>query len=75
MEIHGKPLVQYQNLPKKFNNYGQKVNGKDSWIDNNNELAMHFNENYAHIDVRVMNAIILENKMNLCKLTKVFSLK
>ena len=42
MEIHGKPSVQFQNLPKRFNNYGQKVNGKDSWIDNNNDVAIWY---------------------------------
>ena len=42
MEIYGKPSIQYNNLPVKFNNYGLKVNTKDSWVDNDYEIAIWY---------------------------------
>ena len=42
LEIQGKQLNQYKNLPLKFNNYGQKINGKNSWVDNENEIAIWY---------------------------------
>ena len=42
LEIQGKPLIQYKNLPLKFNNYGKKINDKNSWVDNENEIAIWY---------------------------------
>ena len=29
-------------MPFKFNNHGQKINNKDSWVDNENEIAIWY---------------------------------
>ena len=42
LEIYGKPSNPYNNLPLKFNNYGQKLNGKNFWVDNENEIAIWY---------------------------------
>ena len=42
LEIYGKPSTAYRQLPFKFNNHGQKINNKDSWVDNENEIAIWY---------------------------------